>query len=129
MGTLAKLFTAFRGAANETGEAIVDQQALRILDQEMRDAEKEMAAAKTQLTAVMAQRAGVEREVERLKASIAEHEGYAAKALDKGDEQLAAEVCQRIAEFEDEHKVQAQALEQYENGVNQLRRKLRAHEY
>ena len=59
----------------------------------MRDAEKEMAAAKTQLTAVMAQRAGVEREVERLKASIAEHEGYAAKALDKGDEQLAAEVC------------------------------------
>ena len=31
----SKLFTALRGGANEVGESIVDQQALRILDQEI----------------------------------------------------------------------------------------------
>ena len=43
MAILAKMFTALRGGATEAGEAVVDHQALRILDQEMRDAEKELA--------------------------------------------------------------------------------------
>lgn len=128
MAILAKIFTAMRGAASEAGEAVVDHQALRILDQEMRDAEKEMAEAKSQLTQVMAQQKGVEREVERLKSSVAEHEDYAAKALDKGDEGLAQEVCERIAEFEDELKVQQQALTQYDGGVNQLKRSIKSTE-
>lgn len=128
MAILAKIFTAMRGAASETGEAIVDHQALRILDQEMRDGEKELSEAKSQLTQVMAQQKGVEREVERLKSATAEHEDYAAKALDKGDETLAQEVCERIAQFEDELKVQEQALEQYNNGVNQLKRSIKSTE-
>lgn len=39
----SKLFTALRGGANEVGESIVDQQALRILDQEIRDADSALA--------------------------------------------------------------------------------------
>lgn len=128
MAVLAKLFTAMRGAATETGEAIVDHQALRILDQEMRDADKELSEAKSQLTQVMAQRKGVEREVERLKKALTEHEDYAIKALDKGDESLAQEVAERIAQYEDELKVQEQALAQYENGVNQLKRSIKSTE-
>ena len=34
-----KLVTAIRGGASEVGEAIVDSQAIRILDQELRDAQ------------------------------------------------------------------------------------------
>ena len=128
MAILAKLFTAMRGAASETGESIVDHQALRILDQEMRDAEKNLNEAKSQLTQIMAERKGVEREVDRLKKSVAEHEEYAAKALEKGGETLAQEVCERIAQFEDELKLQEQAYAQYDTGVNQLKRSIKATE-
>ncbi len=128
MAILAKLFTAMRGGATEVGQAVVDHQALRILDQEMRDAEKELGEAKSHLTEVMAQRRGVEREIQRLKAAISEHEDYAAKALDKGDETLAAEVCERIAQFEEELKIQEQAFAQYDTGVNQLKRTIKATE-
>ena len=128
MAILAKLFTAMRGAASETGEAFIDHQALRILDQEMRDAEKNLIEAKSQLTQIMAERKGVEREVDRLKKSVAEHEEYAAKALEKADETLAQEVCERIAQFEDELKLQEQAYAQYDTGVNQLKRSIKATE-
>ena len=128
MAILAKLFTAMRGAATEAGEAVVDQQALRILDQEMRDAEKELGEAKSHLTEVMAQKRGVEREVERLRGQISEHEDYAMKALDKADEALATDVAQRIAQFEEELGVQEQALAQYDGGVNQLKRSIKATE-
>ncbi len=128
MAILAKLFTAMRGAATETGEAVVDHQALRILDQEMRDADKELGEAKSQLTEVMAQKRGVEREVEKLRGQISEHEDYAMKALDKGDESLAGDVAERIAQFEEELNLQEQALAQYDAGVNQLKRSIKATE-
>ena len=128
MAILAKMYTALRGGATEAGQAVVDHQALRILDQEMRDAEKKLAEAKSQLAEVMALRKGVEREVVRLKAAVAEHEGYATKALDKGDETLAGEVCERIANYEDELKLQEQAHAQYDTGVNQLKRSIKSTE-
>ncbi len=128
MAILAKMFTALRGGATEAGQAVVDHQALRIIDQEMRDADKELAGAKSQLAEVMAQRKGVEREVARLKAAVAEHEDHAAKALDKGDETLANEVCERIAQYEDELVLQEQAHAQYDTGVNQLKRSIKSTE-
>ncbi|MEO6678657.1 MAG: PspA/IM30 family protein, partial [Pseudomonas sp.] len=50
----SKLFTALRGGASEVGESIVDQQALRILDQEIRDADTALANAKRELVSIMA---------------------------------------------------------------------------
>ena len=46
----SKLFTALRGGASEVGESIVDQQALRILDQEIRDADTARIAVQSALT-------------------------------------------------------------------------------
>ena len=40
MGFFSKLLTAFRGATTEAGNAILDTQAIRILEQELRDAKK-----------------------------------------------------------------------------------------
>jgi phage shock protein A len=34
----SKVFTAFKGAVSETGETIADHQAIRIMDQELREA-------------------------------------------------------------------------------------------
>ena len=128
MSILAKLVTAMKGAATEAGESVVDHQALRILDQEMRDAEKALGEAKGHLTSVMAQRRGVQREVDRLTSAVAEHEGYAAAALDKGDEGLAGEVCEKIAGYEEELGVQRGAAEQLDKGLGQLKQTIKTTE-
>ncbi len=128
MSILAKLVTAMKGAASEAGEAVVDHQALRILDQEMRDAEKQLGEAKGHLTQVMAQRRGVQREIDRLTSAVSEHEGYAAAALEKGDEGLAGEVCEKIAGYEEELGVQQGAAEQLDKGLGQLKQNIKTTE-
>lgn len=128
MSVMSKLYTALRGATNEAGETIVDQQALRILDQEMREAKKELSQAKGHLAGVISQRNDVAREAARLRTNITEHEEYAAKALDKGDEALAEDVCERIAGFEEELALQERALAEYDTGLNQLKRSVKSTE-
>ncbi len=122
MSIFKKLFTAVRGAANETGEAIADNQALRILDQEMRDARTNLNKAKENLTLVMAEQMGVERKVKEMRDRVAEHEGFAAQALDKGDEALALEVAGKIAELSDELEAQDKLLQSYTANVQQLKK-------
>ena len=46
MNVWSKLMTALRGGTNELGESIIDTQALRILDQEVRDAAEELKNSK-----------------------------------------------------------------------------------
>ncbi len=100
MGIWGKVATAFRGGVSEAGEAIVDHQALRILDQEIREADNELAKSKSALAGIIAKRKLVQRKVDSLQTSMAEYEGYAMKALDQGDETLATEVAQKIAGLE-----------------------------
>ena len=76
MSILNKITTAIRGMFSE---AVVDTQAMRILDQEMRDAKNHLNDAKENLTNVIAEQIGVERNVKQLQKSVNEHEGYVAK--------------------------------------------------
>jgi phage shock protein A len=100
MSILRKLWTAARGGAAEAGQAAIDNQALRILDQEIRDAEGALDKARDELASIVARRTLTERKLGELKAKIAEYEEHAARALDQGDEVLARDVAQRIAEWE-----------------------------
>ncbi|MGI2854897.1 PspA/IM30 family protein [Shewanella algae] len=100
MGILNKILTAFRGGANEVGQSIVDANSTRIFEQEIRDAEKHLSKAKRELTDVMAKEMQASREIDRIKRAIAEHEGYATQALEKGNETLALEVAEKIAQLE-----------------------------
>ncbi|VEF24787.1 Phage shock protein A homolog [Shewanella baltica] len=109
MGILNKILTAFRGGATEVGQGIVDANSTRIFEQEIRDAEKHLTNAKRELTDVMAKEMQASREIDRLKRSIAEHEGYATQALDKGNEALAIEIAEKIAELDQELSEQQSA--------------------
>ncbi|VAW65338.1 PspA/IM30 family protein, partial [hydrothermal vent metagenome] len=82
MSIFKKLFTAVRGGATEVGEAIIDTQAIRILEQELRDSKTALNEAKTNLTAIMAEKMGIDRKVKDLGGKITEHEGYAMQALE-----------------------------------------------
>lgn len=92
--------TALKGATNEVGEAIADSNALRILDQEIREASDQLQQSKTQLAGIMAKQKLSSQKCAELKEKVAEYEGYAIKALDQGDESLATEVASKIAEYE-----------------------------
>jgi len=125
MSIFKKLVTAVRGGATEVGEAIVDSQAIRILEQELRDSKKALNDAKTGLTAIMAEKMGVGRKVKDLNEKIKEHEGYAIQAMDKGDESLAMDVANKIAEFEHDLTIQQGILDGYESKVTSLKKMIR----
>lgn len=116
-----KMLTALRGKATETGEAIVDSQALRIMDQEVRDAEKHLHEAKDQLRNMMGKRNIAMRKVDELTASINEREQQAVDALNKGQEALAQEVAERIAALESERQVEQANVDQYQKTVASLK--------
>ena len=93
MSVWGKLVTALRGGAHEMGEAVVDTQALRILDQEVRDADAELRKSKEALADIMAKRKLAAERVEKIDAKVSEYEQYALKALEAGNEELAKEVA------------------------------------
>ena len=122
MGIWGKVATAIRGGVSEAGESIVDHQALRILDQEIRDADGELAKSKTALTGIIAKRKLAQKKVDSIKASVAEYEGYAIQALDKGDESLATEVAQKIADLESQLTDEQGLAKAYAGSEAQLRK-------
>ena len=122
MSIWAKGATAVRGGVHEAGEAIVDKQALRILDQEIRDADNGLSSSKDALTGIIAKRKMADKKVESLKASISEFEGYAMQALDKGDETLATEVAEKIAGLEAELAGEEGVATSFAGSEDQLRR-------
>ncbi len=109
MSLIEKIFTAIRGGARELGESIVDQNSVRIFEQEIKDADFALDKAKRDLTEVMAKEMQAARKVESLAQDVKKHEGYATQALDKGDETLALEIAQKIAEIQGEHDIQRKA--------------------
>jgi phage shock protein A len=122
MSIWKKVVTAVRGGVNEAGEAIVDHQALRILDQEIRDADGALGKSKEALTDIIAKRKLADKKVESLKSSLVEYEGYAMQALDKGDETLANEVSEKIAGIETELAGEEGLAKSFANSEAQLRR-------
>lgn len=116
-----KMITALRGGVNEMGEAVVDSQALRILDQEVRDAAEELKQSKESLAAIMAKQKMTQERCTAIAKQIEEHEGYAIKALEKEDETLAHEVAEKIVELETEKAQEQESGEHYAISVKKLR--------
>jgi phage shock protein A len=122
MSIWAKIATAVRGGATEAGEAFIDQQALRILDQEIREADGELGKSKDALAGIIAKRKLADKKVESLKSSFSEYEGYAMQALDKGDEALATEIAEKIAGLETELMGEEGVAKSFVDSESQLRK-------
>lgn len=110
MSMWSKLIALLRGTAYEAGASVVDANALRILDQEIRDADGALAKARDDLATLVARRRILEKELTSLRDQITKYEGSARAALGKGDEALAREVAQRIADLEQEGALKAPQL-------------------
>ena len=66
MSIFTKLITLFRGTAHEAGAAVVDANALKILDQEIRDADNALGRARDDLATLVAKRRMIEKELQNL---------------------------------------------------------------
>ncbi|HVK98745.1 MAG TPA: PspA/IM30 family protein [Dongiaceae bacterium] len=125
MSLWMKLHTLFRATATEPLEHIVDANAIRIFEQEIRDAENAIVQAKFQLATVMAEKKQLQRHNQALEENIANKERQALAALEKNEDQLAQDLATLIADDEavlaDQRK-QADYLQQQEI---QLKRQLR----
>jgi phage shock protein A len=112
MAIWSKLFTLGRAGANEAATAVVDANALRILDQEIRDADKAQGKARDDLAGLVARRRILETEVESYRAQAAKYEASARIAVDKGDMDLARQVAQRVADLEQDIAMKAPQIDE-----------------
>ena len=103
MSVWGKLFTAVRGGVNDAAETAADAQALRILDQEIRDAETALRKARSDLAGIMA---GAKR-LEKRTADLAEKGERdlesARAAMQAGRQDLAEQLAQRISQTRSEY--------------------------
>ena len=121
MAVWNKLVTALRGAAHEAGEAVTDSQALRILDQEIRDADNDLNKSKEALAEIMAKQKLAAGKLQTTRLKIAEYEGYAIKALETSDEKLALEVAGKVAALEAQCTEEESQNDAYTQSVEELR--------
>ncbi len=98
--SLKKLWNALKGATNEGLEAVADTQSIRILDQELREAQKELQACDQNLTKIMAKRKLAANKVNALKTDIETYTNHAIAASEKGDDALAIECAERVSDLE-----------------------------
>jgi phage shock protein A len=129
MNIWSKMITALRGGVNEAGEAIVDAQALRILDQEIRDASEELNKSKDGLASLIAHQKLAEEKVSSLRADIKKNEGFILAALEKKDEALAVEIAARVANFENSLESESEAAKGFKEQAETLRNSMRTAEH
>lgn len=116
-----KLMTAFRGKSTEIGEAIVDKQALTILDQEIRDADASIRSAQSDLAGLMGKEKLATKEIEDLVRTIGDFESKATAALNANREDLALEVATKIGELESQLDLKKQAQSDLASGIARMR--------
>ncbi|KAB7696672.1 PspA/IM30 family protein [Plesiomonas shigelloides] len=121
MSIWKKLFTAVKGGVNEAAETIADSQALRILDQEIREAKEELRQSDSALASIIAKRKLSEQKVQVLAQSISEYEQHAINAMEKGEEALALECAERVSKLRDEQEGEQRYLDQFSHSADTLR--------
>lgn len=97
MSVWGKLFTALRGGVNEAAENVADSQAMRILDQELRDADASLRKARGDLAGMMATAKRIEKRIADNAAKEERDVANARAALDAGREDLARGLAERVA--------------------------------
>ncbi|QEM81540.1 PspA/IM30 family protein [Halomonas binhaiensis] len=125
MSVWKKLFTAVKGGVNDAAENVADGQALRILDQEIREAREELKRSDHALTQIIAKRKLSEQKIASLTSSSAEYEAHAKAANSKGDQTLALDCARKVAELRTQVEAEQQYLEQFANSESSLRSNIR----
>jgi phage shock protein A len=110
-----------RGDVRSIGQSIVDNNANNIYEQEIVEAKAHVAAAKQDLTGVMAKEMQTTREIERLGKEMRRYEDLALEALQKKQDSLAEEVAVKVADIEGALAEQIAARDAFANHITRLK--------
>lgn len=131
MSVWRKLITAVKGGVTEAAESVADGQAVRILEQEVRDAKEELRKSDHARTQILAKCKLAQQKVDGLKQSIAEYEEHARKAIDT-DRQLALDCAQKVTDLTEQLDAEQSYLDQFKKSeihlagnINQAKGNLR----
>jgi phage shock protein A len=116
-----QIVTIFRGRAADAGEAVIDANAMTILNQQIRDCVAAIESTKRTLALAIAQERQEEARLDRIAGRIKGLEARAAEALDGGSEDLAMEAAETIASMENEHADASEALARHKRETERLR--------
>lgn len=120
MAIWTKIITLFRGAAHEAGTAVVDANAMRILDQEVRDAQNALLRARDDLAKIMAQRKIASDKLNDKKAKQVEYSNYIREALARDNRALAQEVATKLATIEADIATEGKIIGEFDNSISKL---------
>ena len=119
MSVWRKLVTAIKGGATEAAQSVADSQAIRILEQEIRDAKDELRKSDHARTQILAKCKLAQQKVDSLQASVQQYEAHARKAADT-DRQLALDCAQKCGDLRAEQDVEQKYLDQFKQSEKQL---------
>jgi phage shock protein A len=119
MSVWRKLVTAIKGGATEAAQSVADSQAIRILEQEIRDAKDELRKSDHARTQILAKCKLAQQKVDSLQASVEQYEIHARKAADT-DRQLALDCAQKVGDLRAEQDGEQKYLDQFKQSEKQL---------
>src|SRR5215471_15557140 len=125
---LKTLITIVRGRTALIAEGIGDQNALLILDQQMRDATGALDRAKKALAVAIAQQTQEQQRLDATRGRIEDLETRAVAAIDAGREDLAAEAAEAIATLEAEYDAELAARELFAGEIAKLKTHVLQHQ-
>lgn len=119
------ILTLFRGKAHDRVEAVVDDNAMTILRQQLRDCTHAVAAARRAVAIAIAQNKQEEVQCRKLVERIADLETRTIAAMEQGKDDLAREAAETIAILEAERDVSLEAQKRFENEITRLKKSVR----
>ena len=119
MSVWRKLVTAVKGGATEAAQSVVDSQAIRILEQEIREAKDELRKSDHARTQILAKCKLAQQKVDNIQGSIEQYEAHARKAVDT-DRQLALDCAQKVGDLKAEQDAEQKYLDQFKQSEKQL---------
>jgi len=119
MSVWKKLITAVKGGATEAAQSVADGQAIRILEQEIREAKEELRKSDHARTQILAKCKLSQQKIDGFDQSIAEYEAHARKAADS-DRQLALDCAQKVADLRGQRDTEQTYLDQFRSSEKQL---------
>lgn len=119
MSVWKKLMTAVKGGATEAAQSVVDSQAIRILEQEIREAKEELRKSDHARTQILAKCKLSEQKISGLNQSIGEYEAHARKAVES-DRQLALDCAQKVSDLRAQVESEQGYLDQFRSSEKKL---------
>jgi len=118
------IVTLFRGRAHSAAESLVDQNALLILKQQIRDASNAIATSRKAVASAIAHHEQERGHYNNIVTRIKDLEVRATAALENGKDELAIEAAETIAALEDEKTASETAQKRYAAKISQLKKQV-----